>query len=86
VYSSSELGPYYQNPFLALITPLFRGKWVKFPIPLRASKSHAHIKTLIERGQFKPVIDRTYALGQVREAFDYVKTGEKIGNVVLEIA
>jgi NADPH:quinone reductase-like Zn-dependent oxidoreductase len=32
-YLSSELGFLAQNPILALITPLFRGKEVMFPIP-----------------------------------------------------
>ena len=33
IYLSSDLGPLSQNPFLALITPLFGGKKVMFPIP-----------------------------------------------------
>ena len=33
IYLSSDLGPLSQNPLLALITPLFGGKKVLFPIP-----------------------------------------------------
>jgi NADPH:quinone reductase-like Zn-dependent oxidoreductase len=33
IYLSSDLGPLSQNPILALITPLFGGKRVMFPIP-----------------------------------------------------
>ena len=33
IFSSSDLGPLSQNPVLALVTPLFRGKRVLFPIP-----------------------------------------------------
>ena len=33
IYLSSDLGPLSQNPLLALITPLFGGKKVMFPIP-----------------------------------------------------
>jgi hypothetical protein len=32
------------------------------------------------------VIDRTYALDDVVEAFRYVETGQKIGNVVALVA
>lgn len=85
VYISSELGPYWQNPFLALITPLFRGKKVVFPIPSNVPRSLETIAALIEKGAFIPLIDRTYTLDQVSEAFTYVATGEKIGNVVLKI-
>ena len=32
-YLSTELGPRSQNPLLALVTPLFGGRRVRFPIP-----------------------------------------------------
>jgi len=41
------------------------------------------IKKLIERGEYRPVIDRRYPLEEVVEATRYVETGMKTGNVVL---
>jgi len=41
------------------------------------------IKELVENGSFKPVIDRIYTLDKIAEAFTYVATGQKIGNVVV---
>ena len=42
-------------------------------------------KSLIEREDFKPVIDRQYELNQIVEAYKYVETGRKIGNVVISV-
>ena len=85
VYVSSELGPYSQNPFLALTTPLLRGKKVKFPIPTQNQEMVRYFKGLIESGRFAPLIDRTYPLEQIVEAYEYVETGQKIGNVVISV-
>lgn len=85
VYISSELGAYLQNPFLALITSIAGNKKVKFPIPFNIKRSIVFIKKLIEEGKFKSVIDREYALEDIVKAYNYVETGEKIGNVVISI-
>jgi NADPH:quinone reductase-like Zn-dependent oxidoreductase len=84
-YLSSDLGPLSQNPILALVTPLLGGKKVMFPIPRQDQDMARHFKDLIESGQFKPVIDRTYPLDQIVEAYKYVETGQKIGNVVISV-
>jgi NADPH:quinone reductase-like Zn-dependent oxidoreductase len=65
IYLSSELGPGAENPFLALIAPLHGGKKVMFPIPKHDQEMVGYFKDLIESGQFKPVIDRTYPLNQI---------------------
>ena len=85
IYISSELGPYAQNPFLALIAPLQRGQKVMFPIPKHDQKMIRYFRDLIDSGQFKPVIDRTCPLDRIVEAYRYVETGQKVGNVVLTV-
>jgi len=85
IYISTELGPYGQNPFFALLTPLFRGRKVLFPIPTISKKEVNYLKDLAEKGQFKPLIDRTYSLQQIVEAYKYVETGQKIGNVLIQM-
>jgi NADPH:quinone reductase-like Zn-dependent oxidoreductase len=41
---------------------------------------------LAARGEIKPVIDRTYSLGEIVEAHRYVDKGHKRGNVVITVA
>jgi NADPH:quinone reductase-like Zn-dependent oxidoreductase len=85
IYISSELGPLAQNPFLAVIGPLHGGKKVMFPIPKHDQMMVGYFKTLIESGEFRPVIDRTYPLDQIVDAYRYVETGQKTGNVVISV-
>ena len=85
VYLSSDLGPLSQNPILALITPLFGRRKVMFPIPKQDPEMVRHFKELIESGEFKPLIDRRYPLDEIVEAYRYVETGQKIGNVVISV-
>ncbi|KYP13608.1 NAD(P)-dependent alcohol dehydrogenase [Flavihumibacter sp. CACIAM 22H1] len=83
VYISSELGPYWQNPLLALAAPFMPGKKVKFPLPLSINRSLEFIHERIIEGAFTPLIDRYYLFDDISEAFSYVQTGQKKGNVIL---
>lgn len=85
IYMSTELGRGSQNPFLALITPLSGGKKVLFPFPTINKNDVVFLKSLVETERFKPVIDRSYPLEQIVEAYRYVETGQKIGNVTIII-
>lgn len=82
VYISSELGPYAQNLFLPLASPFMKRK-VIFPIPSNIKESMAFTSGLLEGGQFRPLIDRRYPIEDIRAAFEYVASGQKIGNVLI---
>ncbi|SHJ84752.1 NAD(P)-dependent alcohol dehydrogenase [Pseudozobellia thermophila] len=86
VYISSELGPYGSNLFWALFTPIIGGKKVIFPVPVKVRESLLTIKKLMENDQFSAVIDRTYSLDDIIEAYEYVALGQKTGSVVIEMA
>lgn len=83
IYVSTDLGFFVQNPFLAIFTPMFRGKKVLFPIPVFNKEMIHYLRNLAETGKFKPVIDRRYSFERIPEAFKYVNTGQKTGNIVI---
>nr|MBP8942525.1 zinc-binding dehydrogenase [Saprospiraceae bacterium] len=56
-----------------------------FPIPTANKEDILFLKELVEKREFKPVIDRQYKLDQIVEAYKYVESGQKTGNVVLKI-
>jgi NADPH:quinone reductase-like Zn-dependent oxidoreductase len=82
-YVSSELGPRGENLYLPLLTWLRGGRRVKFAFPLNIKGSLARIGALVAQGKFRPVIDRRYPLDEIRDAFTYVASGQKVGNVIV---
>jgi NADPH:quinone reductase-like Zn-dependent oxidoreductase len=85
IFLSSELGTLGQNPLLALVTPLLGGRKVLFPIPKQTAETVGYFRKLIESGEFRPVVDRRYPLDRIAEAYRYVETGQKVGNVVIDV-
>jgi NADPH:quinone reductase-like Zn-dependent oxidoreductase len=86
IWTSTDLGPLSQNPLLALATRPSRGRRVLFPIPRIDQEMVGYLRELVESEQFTPVIDRTYPLEQIVDAYRYVETQQKIGNVVITVA
>ena len=71
------------NLFLLLTISLSGGKKFIFAPPKNLKACLSFITDLVEKGSFKPVIDRKYPIDKTAEAFDYVATGQKIGNVII---
>ncbi len=68
----------------ALLKP--NGKYVSVSgSPKEGINDLLRLKELIEKGKLKSVIDRNYALEQIREAHAYVESFRKKGNVTVSV-
>jgi NADPH:quinone reductase-like Zn-dependent oxidoreductase len=85
IYISTELGKGGENIVYALWTPWRKGPKVLFPLPVMNQEMIEFAKTILIEGSFKPLIDRVYSLDQIVEAYRYVASGQKVGNVILKI-
>jgi len=86
VYVSSDLGPHAQNVVLPLVTRLGRGRRTVFPFPLQTPEVIAYLRARLASGAFTPLLDpAAYSLEDIVEAYHYVETGQKLGNVVITV-
>jgi NADPH:quinone reductase-like Zn-dependent oxidoreductase len=85
IYISLDLGFLYHVPLLALGTRLVGSRRATLGIGRYRRADLLLVRELVERGAYRPVIDRTYALDEVAEAVAYVELGRKTGNVVLRV-
>lgn len=84
VYFSTELGYAMQNVWLPLLN-VFKNKKVKFPIPTDNQQDILFFKKIIEEGKYRAIIERVYPLHEIVEATKYVETGQKTGNIVIQV-
>ena len=84
-YLETDLGFMWHVPLLALATRRVGSKRVALGITKYRKEDVQLLKELIEAGEYRPVVDRTYQLDDVIEASRYVETGQKTGNVVLTV-
>jgi NADPH:quinone reductase-like Zn-dependent oxidoreductase len=78
---------------LGSLPDMLRAPWVALTSPHRVVAGAAtgrredveFLAALAESGAFSPVIGRRYPLEQVADAYRYVETGHKQGNVVLTV-
>lgn len=88
VYIATELGPYGQNPLLGIVSPLYKlcgAKRALFPLPRNNKALMQYIADRLADKSFVPVIDKTYKLKSIAEAYEYVLSGQKVGNVAIKV-
>ncbi len=85
-YASSGPGPFLQDTFFAITSGLSRGRRVVFGFPRIDRATVEWFAELLATGAFRPLLDRSYPLEQIADAYRYVMTGEKLGNVIIDVA
>lgn len=80
VYTSSDG---FINLLLIPLTRLFGSKRVVFSFTADFAGTLSFIRKLAEQNQYKAVIDRKYPLEQIADAYRYVATGQKVGNIII---
>ncbi len=85
IYAETDLGFMWHVPLLVLLTRWIGDRTVTLGITKYAKEDVLFLKRLIEAGEYRAVVDRTYPLEDVVEATRYVETGQKTGNVVVTV-
>lgn len=78
--------PPLSHLFLMLVAGPFTGKKVRFAITSYKIGELERLRGLLQSGRVRPAIDRRFALDEAVAAHRYVETGQRVGNVVLEVA
>jgi len=86
VFSATDLGPYWQNIALSAWSTLVASRRVTFPLPKVTKQLIEYLRDLLAARKFRAVVDRTYRLDQIADAYRYVETAQKTGIVVLDVA
>ena len=88
VFAATDLGPWCQNHLLTMWSAITGNRKVLFPQP-QTGKAKAFVeflKTRMEAGEFRAVIDREYPLDAIADAYRYVQTEQKTGIVVIDVS
>ena len=85
-FLATDLGRGWQNIPLAVATRFFGRRRVAMPTPRNSKDDIVFFGTLLESGEFRPVVSRVYPFDEIIDAFRHVATGNKTGNIVITMS
>lgn len=86
VFAATDLGPWWQNIVLTLWSSATGSGRVVFPTPRADRALVEFLRDRIAANELRAVIDRTYPLKDIADAYRYVETQQKTGIVVIDVA
>ncbi len=85
-YVETDFGPHKANTvFWWPASRWFGGRHLAFAAGVRTKADVEYVRSLIDAGAYRPVVDSIYPMDQVVEAHRHVEGWHKVGNVVLRI-
>jgi NADPH:quinone reductase-like Zn-dependent oxidoreductase len=84
VFMSTGPGPHLQNLVLPF-TRRFASKRVRFRPPRFDRATLDRFAAMLATGTLRAPIDRSYPLEQIVDAYRFVESGRKLGNVVIQV-
>ena len=84
-FSATDLGPYGQNVWLSIWSRIRGTKRVIFPLPGCSKAVIEFIKSRMEAGDLRAVVDSRYPLDGIVDAYRRVETAQKTGIVVVDV-
>jgi NADPH:quinone reductase-like Zn-dependent oxidoreductase len=87
-FMATDVGPWGEYLPLIIWSSIANNHRVLVPLPPRGSGQAfvEFLKARMKAGQFRAVIDRSYPLDAIADAYRYVETGQKVGIVVINVA
>lgn len=86
VFAATDLGPWAQNVWLAIWSSISGRKWVIFPLPKSGKAVVEFVRSRLEAGDLRAVIDRTYQLEEIADAYRFVEMEQKTGIVAISVS
>jgi len=83
VYLQTVFG--FKKIFQMILTNVFSKRKIVCTISTETLEGLAFLKTRIENGEIKPIVDKIYSLKDIDKAHDYVEMGHKRGSVSIKV-
>jgi NADPH:quinone reductase-like Zn-dependent oxidoreductase len=85
VFLTTDLGPRAENLPLIVATRWIGDHRVRLPFPTDTRAHVRLVRELLASRDLRPVVDRTFPLDDIVDAYRYVETEQKLGSVVITV-